>query len=195
MTLLHLNLIDPDKRKRFKKLIRFLFLKELLEFILLTAAMLAIIHLLGLWVVTQTLSDLASSSLIVNREQTATNREVRRINKLTHDIIASGEDYTKITPRLIELIGLVPTNITIQLVSVDRTTNSFLLAGVADTRQALLDFQKVTQQITWIENVSTPTSQLFQKNNISFEIRANLKGFPSLVKTTPTPKPRTTNND
>lgn len=182
MKLLHLNLLSGDKKKRFSKLINFLFLKEILEFVLLTSAVLAIIHLLGLWVVGQTLTDLATSSLIVNREQSATNREVRRINNLTNNIIISGEDYALVTPKLIELIGVIPASVTIQALQFDRTANTFLLAGVAETRPALLDFQKVMQKIGWLENLSAPTSQLFQKNNISFEIRGNLKEFTTLKK-------------
>src|SRR3990167_306681 len=113
MNHLHLSLISPDKKDRLKKLIRYIFIKQLLEFVLLTAALLAIIHLLGFWVVSQTLNDLAVSSLLVNREQTAANRDVRRINILTRNITASGEEYTELTPKLVELIGVIPPSITI----------------------------------------------------------------------------------
>ena len=149
----------------------------MLEFVLLTAALLAIIHLLGFWVVSQTLNDLAVSSLLVNREQTAANRDVRRINILTRNITASGEEYTELTPKLVELIGVIPPSITIQALEIFRSTNSFLLVGVADTRQALLDFQKNMQGVSWLTNLSAPTSQLFQKTNVDFEIRGQLNDF------------------
>lgn len=177
MNHLHLNLVSPDKKNGLKKLIQFIFLKQLLEFVLLTASLLAIIHLMGFWVVSQTLNDLAVSSLLVNREQTAANREVRRINNATRDITSSGEEYVELTPKLIELIRVIPPTITIQAVEIIRSNNSFLLAGIADTRQALLDFQKAMQGVNWLTNLSAPTSQLFTKTNVGFEIRGQLKGF------------------
>lgn len=177
MNHLHLNLISMEKKKRFGKLIQYIFLKELLEFVLLTATVLATIHLLGYWVVTQTLNDLAVSSLLVNREQTAVNRDIRKINKLNKDMVSSGEQYVEFTPKVVELIQVIPPSITIHAMEIRRANNGFLLAGVADTRQALLDFQESLGKVSWLTNVSAPTSQLFQKTNVGFEIRGQLKGF------------------
>lgn len=189
MNTLHLNLMSADKKRGFHKLVQFIFIKQLLEFIIITAALLAITHLMALAIISQSLTDLASSTLLVNKEQTATNREVRRLNKLTNDITVSGEEFVEISPKLVELIGLVPPSITIQALEINRAGNSFYMAGIANTRPALLEFQKIMQSVVWLTNVSAPTSQLFQKENVSFEIRGTLTGFSTLPKKAAAPRP------
>lgn len=174
---LQLNLLPPDKKKRFSNLISFIFIKQLLEYAVLTAAVLAIFHLLGLLVLSQTLTDLSQSTLLVNHEQSRVGQEVVHINSLSKDIVSSGRDYSLFSPKLFELIAAIPTTITLQTIDINRGNNSFTLAGVADSRQALLDFKNILTTITWIDSTSAPLSQLFQKQNISFEIHGTLKGF------------------
>lgn len=174
MIFLKLNVLSPQKKNRFTKLVHFIFFKQILEFILLTAAILAIIHLLGMYVLSQTVSDLAVSTLAVNREQLTSNREVRQINKLTKNISDSGQGYAEISPLLVSFVNQIPSTITVQLLQVDRTTNTFLLAGVASTREELLAFKEIADTVSWITNLSSPTSQLFQKEDVQFEIRGNL---------------------
>ena len=57
----------------------------------------------------------------------------------------------------------------------DRRTQTLVLSGTALTRSALLHYQDVLNGISWITQVETPASQLFQKDNINFEFRAKLK--------------------
>ncbi len=180
MTDLQLNLLAPEKKKRFLKLVRYIFIKELLEFTVFTIAILAIFNLLGLLVLSQTLTDLAQSTLLVNHQQSRVEQEVVRINSLSKHIVTSGQEYTTFLPKLTELTTAIPATITLRAIDINRTTNSFTLAGVADSRQALLDFKNILSTVSWVDTTSAPISQLFQKENISFEIHGTLKGFSGL---------------
>lgn len=183
MTDLQLNLLAPEKKKKFLNLVRFIFIKELLEFTVFTIAVLAIFNLLGLLVLSQTLTDLAQSTLLVNHQQSRVEQEVIRINSLSKNVVTSGKEYTPFSPKLIELAAAIPATITIRSIDINRGTNSFTLSGIADSRQALLDFKNVLPTISWIDSTSAPLSQLFQKQNISFEMHGTLKGFSSLKPT------------
>lgn len=185
MTTWHLNLLPPDKKKKFVNLVHFIFIKELLEFVILTTTFLTIIHLLGLLVLSQTLTDLASSSLVVSREYNHVELEVRHINTVVRAITLSGQSHTQFTPKLLEFIAAVPRSITIQALNIDRTTNSLTVVGVATTREDLLDYQKILKSLSWANTVAAPISQLFQKENISFEIHGTLKNFAPLKTNAP----------
>ena len=181
MKILHLNLLSPDKRRKFLNLVRFIFVKELLEITILVFSFITVVHLLGLLVISQTLADLSTSTLLINREQTAVDQEVRRINSLTKSVTLSGADFVIISARLEELFTVIPPTITLQLLDIDRKNNTILITGSAESRPALLDFQQTLTTIPWIKSVSTPKSQLFQKENVGFEIKGSI-ALPSPLK-------------
>lgn len=156
-------------------MVRFLFIKEMLEFTIFTCAIIAIANLLGWLILTQTLHDLATSSLLVNRESPAVNQNIRRINTLTKEVVFASAGYIPFTPYVITLAQNLPKNISLSALNIDRGDGIVSLSGVAKTRAALLDYQKTIATIPWLENPTTPTSQLFQKENIAFEIRAHIK--------------------
>ena len=161
---------------------KFLFVKEMLEFAILTAAMLAIMYLFAWWVLVQAMSDVVSSSLLVNREAPPINRDIQELNKQTKNINLSGQDFYPISHLIYELSGALPNDIKLVGVEFDRQKNSVSISGTAATRDALLNFQKVVSELKWIVGVTAPTSQLFQKENINFEIKGSLQGVPVVKK-------------
>ena len=75
-----LNLIPPDKKNHLKNLVRFIFIREILEIIIFISAMLAI-SLLWSWMVLQDqFNNLANSAILVNRDYSKYNTEIRTIN-------------------------------------------------------------------------------------------------------------------
>jgi len=175
MLSLKLNLLSPQKRTGVTNLVSFLFTKEILEFVIFTCALLATIHLAGWLMLTSTLNDLTASTLLVNREVPGHSQEIKRINKIIKNFNDSANGYLPLSPRLLEIIRTLPSDIKINSLSINRVDQSFLLSGVAATRDSLLRYQKIIQSIPWIEGTANPASLLFQKENVSFDIKARLK--------------------
>jgi hypothetical protein len=161
---------------------RFLFIKEMLEFTILTVSMLAMMYLFAWWVITQAMADVVSSSLLVNRDTPPINRDIQELNRLSRNVNLSSQDYAQLSPLLFELSAILPDNIKLIAIDFDRQRNSVSFSGTASTRDALINFQKVVSEIKWLSGVSAPASQLFQKENISFEMRGTLQGLPPLKK-------------
>lgn len=185
MKTLRLNLLSPHKREKLKSLVRFLFIKKLLEMGIFTVALLAITHLLGWLMLTQTVNDLASSSLLVNRDFTHYNQEIKKINTTFKQLTLAAQEFIPLTPKILDIANTLPPDIQLSSISIDRATNSLVISGTAKTRNALLNYSKELGTIAWIDTVSAPRSQLLQKENISFEIRATLKNFPPVRIITP----------
>lgn len=175
MTILRLNLLPPQKKTGLAAVIRYLFAKEMLEFTIFTCALLAIAHLLSWFVLTQTLNDLASTSLLVNRELPTVNQEIRAINALTREIGLAGKGYAPVTPVINGLAAATPPDIRITALAIDNNSGAVSISGVARTRAALIDYQKILGTLPWLEGFNAPASQLLQKENIAFDIRALLK--------------------
>lgn len=172
---IRLNLLPARKKIWFASMIRFLFIKEMLEFTIFTCAIMAIAHLLGWLLLTQTLNDLASSSLLVNREYPIVNQDIRQINKLTKDVATASANYGALSPYLVSLAQTLPTGIVLSRLDIDHTGKNVNISGVAKTRDVLLDYQNVVSHLSWLESASAPAPQLFQKEDIGFDITARLK--------------------
>lgn len=175
MMTLRLNLLSPQKKTGLAAIVRYLFTKEMLEFTIFTCALLATAYLFSWYVLTQTLNDLAASSLLVNRELPTVNQKIRGINSMTKEISLSGAAYAPVTPYITEMASALPPTIRLTSITIDTGSGNFTITGLAKTRIAFLDYQKIINLLPWLEGANSPVSQLFQKENVSFEIRAHLK--------------------
>ncbi len=180
MLQLRLSLLSPSKKQLLHKLVRFLFTKELLEIVIFTCSLLAITHLVGWLILTQTVVDLAQSSLIVNRAVPAYAQNINHTNKIIKDVFAAGQDFDLLSARIITLANAQPNDIRLTSLEIDRDRSMVLIDGVAATRDSLLAYEKILSSIPWLTDVSAPASQLFEKENVGFELQMKLKVVPKL---------------
>ena len=174
---IHLNLLPVTKKNRLEYLINFLLIKDILELIILIASVLASALIWSWLFLEKDFADLAASAAAVNREYYTYNQDVKNINTLVKNINLANQNFVPITPKLKELISLLPNDIKLNSVQIDRRAQTLVINGVALTRSALLNYQGRLNEVSWITRVETPASQLFQKDNINFEFRAKLKNL------------------
>ncbi|MFA6548113.1 MAG: PilN domain-containing protein [Candidatus Magasanikbacteria bacterium] len=175
MSLSRINLLPPAKKGLLEKLIKFIFFKEMLEIVLLVATVLSVILLWSWFALQNQFNDLSQSAMLVNREYSHYNQEIRKLNVLVKQFNSANKSYTPLTPKILELVEKLPKNVKINYFSINRKTNSVTITGMAQTRDALLTYQTELKKYTWLDSILTPTSQLFQKDNVNFEIKASLK--------------------
>jgi len=175
-----INLLSKQKRGRLEHLTKFIFVRDILEIVLLIYTMLAI-TLLWSWIVLQEdFNNLAESSTLVNREYSRYNQEIRDVNSLIRNLNKTSQIYLPLAPKLSEIIQGLPKDIKLNAINIDRNLNNVTFSGTALTRDALLEYQEQIKKIGWLEKFETPASQLFQKENINFEMRAKLKNVEPL---------------
>jgi hypothetical protein len=188
-----INLLSKEKRGRLEHLTKFIFVRDILEIVLLIYTILAIVLLWSWRVLQENFNNLAESSVLVNREYSKYNQEIRQINGNIRNFNQAAKNYSTFSPKTAEIITTLPPTIKINSLELDRRQSKAVLSGTALTRGDLLNYQKVLKQINWLGNTETPTSQLFQKENINFEVKAQIKGLSDLL---PVEKPRkTTQNE
>jgi len=180
MNFANVNLLPDRKKNNLEKLIRFIFFKEIIEVALLVSAFLAMMLLWGYMILQEHFNDLSTSALSVNREFSRYNQEVRKINLTIKSLNFSGKNFYPLTPQLNSFFSDLSKDIKINSFNLDRETGMIDIAGTAKTRQTLLNFQDQLSGYSYLEKVEAPISQLFQKENINFEIRAKTKNVPLL---------------
>ena len=172
---LHLNLLPKDKKQETKIMVALSLLKDVLSRTGIIMVFLIFFLTLINFTLSEQLKTLESSSNLVNKGYANYNFEVAEINKKIASITVAGKQYKILTPRLIELVGKIPKNIKLNSLSMDICSTDMILSGVGKSREALLDFEDELKKIDWVETTTLPTSQLFQKDNLPFEIRVKVK--------------------
>lgn len=191
---IHLNLLPAAKKNRLEYILNFLLTKDILELVIIIGSVLAA-TLIWSWIFLENdFANLAASATAINREYYTYNHDVKNINDLTRNINLANQNFIPITSKAQDLIGSLPNDVKISSIQVDRRAQTLIITGTALTRSALLHYQDVLNGISWITQVETPASQLFQKDNINFEFRAKLKNL-SLKDsaTSPAKKPSISN--
>ena len=172
-----LNLLPVVKKNRLEYITNFLLTKDILELVIIVGSVLAA-TLIWSWIFLENdFANLAESAAAVNREYYTYNQDVKNINNLVRNINLANQNFVPITPKLKELITSLPNDIKINSLQIDRPAQTLAINGTALTRSALLRYQEALNKISWITQVETPASQLFQKDNVNFEFRAKLKNL------------------
>ncbi|MFH1789644.1 MAG: hypothetical protein ABH832_01080 [bacterium] len=175
MKQISLNLIPVSKKKRLTNLVKFIFTKDILEMVIFSTALIAV-TLMWSWMFLQNVFiDLAGSSISVNKEYLSYNRQIGQINQLMKDMDRVTGTFVSITGRLGELINSIPADIKIKSLLVDRDEKILTMQGTAKTRAGLLSFQEILKKIDWLDQVQTPVSKLFQKDDVDFEFKTKIK--------------------
>lgn len=178
MIMLELNLTSPSKKQKLHALIKFLFIKEYAEILILTACMLAMLSVSAWLLLSNSVNDLSNSTLLVNKDFSSYNQEIRTINKGVKSLWNASQNWKPITPQFYDVSQALPARVKLTAISLDRAQGKMQMAGIADTRDALLEFQQKLLGLPWIESAEIPNSDLFKKENVTFDLTATLKGAP-----------------
>ena len=174
---INFNLLPVAKKNRLEYVVSFLLIKDILELVIIVGSVLAA-TLIWSWIFLENdFANLAESAASVNREYFTYNQGVKSINNTLRNVTLANQNFIPITPKLKELINLLPNDIKINSLQIDRGGQTLTINGTALTRNALLNYQEVLGKVSWITQIETPAAQLFQKDNVSFEFRAKLKNF------------------
>ena len=186
---INFNLLSAEKKSRLGYIINFLLIKNILELIIIVGSILAAALIWSWLFLENNFANLAASAAAINREYYTYGQDVKAINNLTRAVILASRNFTPITPKIKDLISVLPNDIKLSAVQVDRRAQTLSISGTALTRSALIRYQDVLNKIPWITRVEMPASQLFQKENINFEFKAQLKNA-ALKNGASVPKPK-----
>lgn len=177
---LRLNLLPTRKKRRLEYTVNFMFAKDLLELVIFLAIIITTALVWG-WILAQDeFISVASSTVLVEREYSAYNQDIKNANRLIRNIGFADRGYMLLTPKITELMQNLPGNIKLNSLQIDRRAKMITISGTALTRNALLDYAAALREIPWLGSIETPASGLFQKENINFEFKTLISKLPEL---------------
>lgn len=103
------------------------------------------------------------------------DEQIQKINGQTGQLNLAGEKYRILTARFWSIINSVPQDIKISNIILDINDTTMNIPGVAQTRDALIAYDKYLLTLPWVEKTSLPKSQLLQKENVPFQIQITIK--------------------
>jgi Tfp pilus assembly protein PilN len=176
MNIPFLNLLPPDRRRRYDELMMFLFVKRITIFlfcffICVTCVLVGAQTYIQNSIEKQRSTTAQYQSRVEQSSGSTLDGKIRDFNTLLSSVQALQKDYRQWTPILLELSEATPTGVTLSRLEIDGGQQQILAAGAAATRTDLLDFVNRITASPHFDEPASPISNLLQRENISFEIR------------------------
>ncbi|HAT04042.1 MAG TPA: hypothetical protein DCS29_04715 [Candidatus Magasanikbacteria bacterium] len=170
-----LNLLSPNKKSHLKRMSHFQFTKSIFEILLITASVLAMILLGSQMVLQNYFATLTENIVSINNEHREEIREILRINKLLDETHTIQKNFIAWTPYIVTLSSSLPDGVILNSLSFDKKEKKIVITGQADTRETFLQLQEKLATVPFLSNVKLPVSDLTKRENIGFNISANLE--------------------
>lgn len=172
---ININLLSQKKQNRLKRVMFFLFAKNILSWFLIAISLSGIILIWGWVVLIEEFKNLSENTLSINREYSHYNTEIKELNKIIKEFEKTHANYSKTTPKILELANNLPDDILLNSLSLDKKNKKIEITGIAKTRNSLLNYQEKLKKIEWINEVYIPTKNLLKKEDIVFSFETTIK--------------------
>lgn len=174
--MINLNLIPPTYKDRLRLQRVYSLIKKFLGIVILYTIFLAITMLIARFILENNFQRIVSETTLVTKENRKTEQQISKMNK---QIAAAKSIEKKSTPWaefILALSMLVPDGVVVNSLNFKSTAgNRSTINGHADTRDALLAFEKRLKETPFVENVDLPFKNKQEKNDINFTITLTIK--------------------
>lgn len=112
--------------------------------------------------------------LALGTRQTTLTQEILSLNATLSPVQTLQTSFQKWSTFLPEIINLVPEGVSLTQFSISPPPRLVTIIGTATTRNDLLAFQSALQASSRLKNLSAPTTDLLQRENVEFTFTATL---------------------
>ena len=116
----------------------------------------------------------AAEQMALGVRETSLSQEVRALNDTLQPTQTLQNSFQKWSGILPDVTDRVPEGVVLTLLSISPKPHIVTLEGTAATRENLLALQSALEESPLLSNLSTPTTDLLQRENIVFTITATL---------------------
>lgn len=179
---IRLSLLPTDKKIRIERIKHYLFLKHLIQILMLCLCMSGIALLAGRYVLEKNFIQLSESINLISKEATAVNNEVRSLNKKVVTISAVQTNFIPWSKAGIEIALATPGAVKWSSwhFSLTNPKDGVLkITGMAQNRESLLTLAENLRKLPWIKTVDVPLDAIVNIGTEPFNIEMvfNSKSF------------------
>jgi Tfp pilus assembly protein PilN len=171
-----LNFLSSEKRKHLKQLANLQFAKSTVEIFLVVLSVIGIACLGGYWVLeshVETLLSRVENTARRNRDKIVL---IENINSDIKEVKTLQNAYNPWESFMVDFFNAIPRGIALQTLTINRTTKTCTMAGIAFNRDDLLALQTSLRELPFIAEATIPIDQLIQqKTNVPFTLTFTLK--------------------
>jgi len=154
---------------------QFKFVQNILQVVLLAISFIAISLMLSEILLQNYFSAIAQNTVNISSKYTNQTQEIITINKVIQKVNSVQKQYHQTTPDILSITSSTPEGIVLTSINIKYSKKTVTFSGIADTRQNFLDFQEILNNNPLFVHVESPVSDLTKRENIAFNINANLK--------------------
>jgi|GEM_PF-1767255 hypothetical protein len=172
---LRLNLLTSDQKESLRTHLLVITVRNALLMLFVEFAVLGSLMLVGRIILERNFSDTVEQTAGIARTFSGNNQEIRDINdellkirRIHDEFVPAGDIYAM-------LVADIPSNVSLNSLEIDFIGKSVHLLGVARSRDDLNKLREALIGNRAIQNLQSPLSNLFVKNDIPFEFSADLK--------------------
>jgi hypothetical protein len=171
---IRINLLPPRKKKRVATLVKFLFLKHIVETILFFVCLGGVTLLLGLYVLEINYNSFSENFIAVNSGDNKTLQETRKLNTTINQLSSSQKDFIPWSTILEDLTVITPPSITWKSWNFDGMENKALFSGFARNRTDLVTFGEELKKLPWVSASDIPLNDLVAAGESPFQVTVTL---------------------
>lgn len=171
----NLNLLSPAQKSYLRYDQTYLYLRSM-TFLMLVFAIIISGLLLGARLLLEDhYTTLLASSSLVNDHNQGIDKEINSLNQKLKQVEAIQTDFVKWSNVLVSLTQTIPDGVQVTYLNVEKSTKTFELSGVAQTRDDYLKLQSNLEALPYLDQVSSPFSSILHPTNVKFDLTAELK--------------------
>lgn len=172
--MLALNLISQEQKKEINLKRAYEIVKKTNCILLIIAVFIAIVLLIGKLILQIQFIKAIDQYTLVAKSSQGDNAKIRDINNSLNFVSEIQSNFIFWSNLIEDAAGRVPGGVSLSSISIDQDKKSIQIKGTAKLRDDLLQFKENIEKSPIYKNADFPLQNILQKENINFEIKAEL---------------------
>ncbi len=172
--MIKLNLISPEQKETLHYESIYLSIRKVAWLIIIFSVIISTIILSARIMLEDNYTTLLLETTLVTQRNQEIDSEITKINTSLKGLSSIQKDFIKWSNFLVDFTKVIPPNISISSLIINKELKSLNLVGLADTRDDFLELEKSLNQLPYLINISRPITNLLGRKNVDFQFSANI---------------------
>ena len=170
-----LNLLAPNQREYLRYEHLYLYVRTVTVLLLTFTVVISGLLLAARLMLQDSYATALSATTTVNDRNRTIDREIAKLNLGLKDVKAIQAYFVKWSTLLVDLTTVVPSNVEVSYLNLEKKNHLFNLTGMAQQRDDFLALKQALEKLPYLQELSNPLTNLLLQRNVSFQFSAKLK--------------------
>lgn len=172
--MLNLNLVSRELKQETKLRHIYKMLKQANYILVIITVFIAVVMLAAKIILQNNFNKIVEETTLITRDSQGRNAKIREMNSRLSFVDKIQNDFIPWSFLFKDLGTYVNSNLSFYSIRIDRNKKTIEIKGSANDRDSLLSFKSGMEKSNIFSGIIFPVKNILEKENISFEIKANL---------------------